>query len=280
MAKRVAVLVGMLAVMLAMAVPAMAQQGPVKLTGEIQGVPSSGGPPVFSITDEATGEQYILDAGEGADYGIYEGRRVSVEGIPRTDPNSGLNFLQVAVVRPLDGPLEKEEISISFALTVEGKVPEGTEFFAGASEQTVGLEDPDGDGVYTGTLTLPEDFADFPVLVAILAGTPEDPVQEIKNFGEVMLEDGETFSASISYPDNGGSSSSGGSGDGSTTKAASKAAVKAGGTETKAETKAGGTETKASGARELPKTGGAVLAVLGAGTLLVSGGLLARRIGR
>lgn len=146
MAKRLMVLVGMLA----MAVPAVAQQGsePVKLTGVIQDLPSSGGPPVFGITDEATGERYILDAGEGANYSIYEGRRVSVEGIPRTDPNTGFNFLQVAVIRPLEGPLGNDTISVSFELAVEGEPPAGTTFYGGVGQQPVQLTDPDEDGTY------------------------------------------------------------------------------------------------------------------------------------
>ncbi len=66
-----------------------------------------------------------------------------------------------------------------------------------------------------------------------------------------------------------------------------KAEAKAGGAEAKAEApkaeaKAGGAEAKAGGAEakaELPKTGGgASLLALGAGALLVGGGLVARRI--
>ncbi len=69
---------------------------------------------------------------------------------------------------------------------------------------------------------------------------------------------------------------------------AGKAEAKAGGAEAKAgateapkaEAKAGGAEAKAGGAKaELPKTGGgASLLALGAGALLVGGGLVARRI--
>ena len=272
MAKRLMVLVGMLAVMLAMAVPAVAQQGsePVKLTGMIQSLPGSGGPPVFSITDEASGERYILDAGEGANYSIYEGRRVSVEGIPRTDPNTGFNFLQVAVIRPLDGPLGNDTITITFELDVECEPPAGTIFFAGASQQAVGLDDPDSDGTYTGTLILPAGFYDlgaFPVPVAILSGTPEDPQQTIKEFGEVVLEDGDNFSANVSFCDD-GSSNNGSDDSGSETKATPKTKAKDSDTEVKA------------GAKELPNTGGAALAILGMGTLMLTGGLLVRRANR
>ena len=45
----------------------------------------------------------------------------------------------------------------------------------------------------------------------MLAGTPEDPAQEIKNFGEIVLEDGNAFSANISFCDTGtGTGGSGG----------------------------------------------------------------------
>ena len=51
-------------------------------------------------------------------------------------------------------------------------------------------------------MTLPEGFYDlgaFPVPVAIIAGTTEDPTHEIEYFGEVVLEDGDVFSAFVSY---------------------------------------------------------------------------------
>lgn len=92
-----------------------------------------------------------------------------------------------------------------------------------------------------------------------------------------MLEDGDTFSASVSFEDDGSSN------NGSETKETPKTEAKAGDAEAKTapntEAKAGGTEAKA-GAKVLPKTGGAALVVLGAGALLVSGGLLVRHINR
>lgn len=310
MAKRVAVLVGMLAMMLAMAVPAMAQQRsePVKFTGEIRSLPSSGGPPVFGITDEATGERYILDEGEGADHSLYEGRRVFIEGIPRSAaPGAPYNFLQVAVIRPLygpptsdgTGPLSGESATFSFELTVECEPPGNAEFLGFTSSEslvTTPLTDSDGDGVFTGSITQPK-FPPGPRLpdqepvslpVRIVQGPPTGftalgpEFRVIKDFGLVKVED-TTLSVSISFCDDGegpgdsgsgsgggsssGSSSSGsGDGDGSATKATSKAGTESGGTEAR------------SGAKELPKTGGAVLAVLGVGTLLVAGGLLTRRV--
>ena len=90
---------------------------------------------------------------------------------------------------------------------MECEPPAGTQFFAGASQQTAGLTDPDGDGLYAGSVTLPEGFYDlgaFPVPVAILSGSPEVPNQQtIKDFGEVVLEDGDAFSASVSFCDGG-----------------------------------------------------------------------------
>ena len=299
--------------------PAGSEAGPVKLTGMIESEPASGGPPVFSITDEATGERYVLDAGEGADYSLYEGRRVSVEGIPRTDPNTGFNFLQVAVIRPLDGPLGNDTITATFKLAVECEPPAGTTFFAGASQQTAGLTDPDGDGLYTGSLTLPEGFYDlgaFPVPVDILAGTPEVPNQQtIKSFGEMVLEDGDAFSASVSYCDggtepvdpapvdpvdpapvvepapgvdgggnavvSGGGNNAGKGGASSGVDVDGNGSMDASDGEKAAEISASAPEGSASSAaRVLPATGG-VLPIAGlAGLLIVAAGLSVRRISR
>ena len=280
------------------------QSQAVSLTGVIERLPSDGGPAPYGITDEATGERYILDAGEGADYGLYEGHRVSVEGIPRTDPNTGFDFLQVAVIRPLDGPLGNGEITATFELATECEPPAGTQFFAGASQQTAALSDPDGDGTYTGSLTLPEGFYDlgaFPVPVAILAGSPEVPNQQtIEVFGEVVLEDGDHFSASTSFCDggtgNGGSGTDDGNGSAVVSGGGNNAgkggvasgvdvdgsgSVDASDGEKAAEISASAPEGGASpAAKVLPSTGG-VLPIAGvAGLLIVAAGLLVRRIFR
>lgn len=64
MAKRLVVLVALLAVMLATAVPAFAQQqGPVTATGVLVGPVEDNDPdptPEFRLTDEASGTTYVL----------------------------------------------------------------------------------------------------------------------------------------------------------------------------------------------------------------------------
>ena len=227
---------------------------------------------------------------------------------------------------------DAETITATFELAVEGEPPAGTTFFGGASQQTVGLGDPDGDGTYTGSLTLPEGFYDlgpFPVPVAILTGTPEDPERVIQDFGAVVLEDGDVFSADVSYagteppapPDpeeptdeclalspnpeecegyvapvgSGGGSGSGGS---AVVSGGSSNADKGGGVApapgvdldeagtiddadgaVAAEVSASaGSSAAASITKVLPATGGILPIAGAAGTRLIVGGLLARRI--
>ncbi len=201
MAKRLMVLLGMLAVMLAAAVPALAQ-------GEAGQDEPAGGPP---------------------------------------------------------GPPPGEEFAtLSFELVVEGEPPADATFFGnvqmgeGGPGSYTPLLDPDGDGVYTGA-TLVNRFGpgprpvpagveplSFGVQIVQSTGTqgrmPEGPISVIKNFGAVPMNN-QTFSASVSYENSGGSGSG-------------------------------------SKARELPKTGGAALAMLGAGALVLAGGLLVRRVNR
>ena len=201
MAKRLVVLVGMLAVMLAAAIPALAQ-------GEAGQDEPAGGPP---------------------------------------------------------GPPPGEEFAtLSFELTVEGEPPAGATFFGnvqmgeGGPGAFVPLTDPDGDGIYTGVTTVnrfgpgprpvPAGVEPLSFGVRIVQGTgtqgsiPGEPITIIKDFGVVPMND-QTFSARVSYENSDGS----------------------------------GSDSKA---RELPKTGGAALAMLGAGALVLAGGLLVRRVNR
>ena len=278
--KSLMVLASILAVMLAVAVPAafaqgVLPQGGIKVTGVLYSLPSDGGPAPYGITDEATGERYILE-GAGSEIGRLEGQRTYVEGVPRTDPNTGFNFLEVNGYTAADrggppGPPPGEEFAtLSFELTVEGEPPADATFFGnvqmgeGGPGSFVPLTDPDGDGLYTGTTRVnrfgpgprpvPPGVEPLSFGVRIVQGTgtrgsiPGEPSTVIKDFGAVPMND-QTFSASISYEQSGGSGNSGSSGSGSK-------------------------------ARELPKTGGAALVILDTDTLLVASGLLARRANR
>ena len=231
--------------------------------------PSQDPTPVYDLTDEATGTTYTLfDVGAGLD--AFVGERVTVEGT-RSPGINPLN-LDVTSVVPAGGPGEGGEITATFELAVECEPPAGTRFFVGASQQTAGLEDPDGDGTYTGSLTLPEGFYDlgaFSVPVAILSGTPEVPNQQtIKYFGESVLENGDAFSASVSFCDDGtgdgsgnGNGGSGGTGDSGSVN-----------------TSGGAGQGASPIASVLPATGG-ILPVAGlAGLAMVASSLLVRRL--
>ena len=166
--------------------------------------------PVYDLADEATGTTYTLfDVGAGLE--PYVGQRVTVEGTR----SPGINPLSLDVTSVAAAGVGSQEITATFELAVECEPHAGTRFFAGASQQTTGLYDPDGNGTYTGSLTLPESFYDlgaFPVPVAILSGSPEVPNQQtVKYFGEMVLEDGDHFSAGVSFCDDG---TGGGSGNG------------------------------------------------------------------
>ena len=111
-----------------------------------------------------------------------------------------------------------EERMLSFELAVEGEPPSEATFFGetplvGGSVQLI---DPDGDGTYTGTttveVTVNPDGTIQPVPVAIWGGIgttpseryPGDPLpgyssKVIKDFGPVVIEDGQIFSTGISF---------------------------------------------------------------------------------
>jgi LPXTG-motif cell wall-anchored protein len=162
---------------------------------------------------------------------------------------------------------QSDNATLTFELTVEGNPPADATFFGnvrlgeGGPGVFVPLTDPDGDGFYTGSATVPR-FLPGPrplppgvepvsLQVLIVQGTgqvsipagalrPGEPTRVIEDFGFVRIED-RTLSASVSFPSNGGGP-----------------------------------------ARELPKSGGMVSAsLLSLGALLLVGcGLLVRRATR
>lgn len=161
-----------------------------------------------------------------------------------------------------------DNATLTFELTVEGDPPADATFFGnvrlgeGGPGVFAPLTDPDGDGLYTGSATVPRfppgprpvppDVEPVSLQVLIVQGTgqvstpagalrPGEPIRVIEDFGLVRIED-RTLSASVSFPGNGGGS-----------------------------------------AKELPKTGGmgsAPLLPMGAGALLVGSALLIRRAAR
>ncbi len=220
-----------------------------------------------AITDEA-GTDYALQSNL-VDLDEYVEERVTVygalvSGFEDGQVEGGPPLMDVYTVEPAGGPGE-DTVTVEFELAVEGEPPTDATFFGylGYEPAPFQLVDPDGDGVYTGNT--PPDLVPAgdtqPALIVQGTGTresqvvgtsPGDPITTLKDFGEVTFEEDTTLSASVSFEDgNGGSGSDGsGSADG--------------------------------GIRGfLPSTGGGIaLTVLGAGILLIGGGLAVRRLTR
>ena len=169
---------------------------------------------------------------------------------------------------PPSGPSPNRTVTLSFELTVEGEPPEDATFFGylGYEPAPFQLSDQDGDGVYTGST--PPDLIPAgdtqPALIVQGTGTresqvvgtsPGEPISTIEDFGEVTFEEDTTLKASVSFGSSGGSDSGGSRGF------FSNAAESVRGL--------------------LPSTGGgAALAVLGIGVILILSGLVVRRIFR
>lgn len=165
MKKRLIILVGMLAVLLISANSALAQAfppGTITVAGVLERVDTgSGDGPSFSVTDEASGQEYLLLAAPDSPLAGSVGERVIVDGILRAAP--GGTVLDVVGFTPERAggppPDDVEMVTVTFELTVEGKPPADATFFGaiggGGAPRYVPLTDPDSDGVYTGS----EDFA-------------------------------------------------------------------------------------------------------------------------
>ncbi len=195
--------------------------------------------------------------------------------------------------------------TFDFELTVEGTPPEGARFFGTVPAEgciSVPLTDPDGDGLYTGSLDVPR-FAPGPVppdadpvslpvqiVQADSGASPCNPTTMIREFGTVPADD-DTFRARANFKENGGGTTppepgnSGGTDDsdgpGSGGSNNSGGSGSSGGSGNDAEN-SGSPSSITSGIRGLlPSTGGGVaLTVLVAGVLLVAGGLLISRLAR
>lgn len=319
MKKRLMILIGTLAALLVAAVPVLAQ-GQITATGVLErSTRESPDPtPRYAITDEESGTSYeLFDAGAGLE--AYVGERVTIGGTQAPGPGTpdGTLAVDVTQVTPADGPPgpppDEETVTLSFELTVKGTPPEGTRFFGSAvGEGGPGtpLTDPDGDGVYTGSVTVPR----FPPgLRPVPPGTEPislsvrivqenaGNIEVIRDFGLVPLESDRTFEARVNFrrdrggtttPDtDGGGSDSGGTdsggyggtsgptspetgedvnGDGSIDEADGQVAASVSDAALEA--------TKETGERTLPVTGGVTpLSLFAASTgLLLAGGLLIR----
>ncbi len=318
MNKRLVILIGMLAALLVAAVPVLAQ-GQITATGVLErSTRESPDPtPRYAITDEESGTSYeLFDAGAGLE--AYVGERVTLSGTQAPGPGipDGPLAVDATQVTPADGqtgpPPSEDTVTLSFELTVKGTPPEGTRFFGSAvGEGGPGtpLTDSDGDGVYTGNVTVPR-FPPGPrpvppgtdpvsLSVRIVQGNGGN-IEAIRNFGLVPLEGDRTFEARVSFKrDRGGTTiptpdSEGSGSSGSETAAAPQSPEEAGvdlnedgvANAVDGEFAATVSDTareaeKSTGERTLPVTGGVPPLPLFAGfavPLLAVGGLLVRRV--
>ena len=280
MAKRLMALLGVLALMLATAVPAIAESEP-RLTGVIeQPEATSYMYGTHSMTDEVGGDLYALES-EIVDLDAYFGQRVTVFGAfmpeyANGQVEGGPPLFDVTRVEPAPGPAPGSDATFTYELAVECEPPAGAEFLgftAIESPATTPLTDPDGDGVYTGSQSVPrfapggpqEPIEISPVRIVQgppMATGPLGPEYRIiEDFGAVKAED-TTLSASVSFcdGDTGGGGSTVVSGDTNDDKSVLE--------------RGGASE----GTKVLPSTGGILSVAATVGALLLAGGLVARRI--
>ena len=218
-----------------------------------------------------------------------------------------------------DPPAVNDKATLAFELTVDGDPPADAAFYGnvrtgeGGPGLYVPLTDPDKDRVYTGSTTV-DRFGPGPRPVPEGTEPVSLPVQivhdseVIKDFGTVKLDGDKTFEASVSFPvddcpiisptpeqcgdDSGGSDDgdgsgggdpnsggSGGSGSGSSGSSGSYNGESSGSGGSSSGGVAGDIANGLRGV--LPSTGGGMaLWALGAGLLLIAGGLLVRKVFR
>lgn len=170
--------------------------------------------------------------------------------------------------------LETGTVTLGFELAVQGNPPADKSFFGFIPAEggiATELTDPDGDGVYTGSMDVPqyapgprpvpEDMDPVTLTVQIVEtsevkyGVPLYP-EVLEDFGQVLMDEDKTFSTTIVF-------------DGP-----------AGPEPTTPDSGGGESPTVLDGIDVLPDTGGAVFWGLGAGVLLVGAGLSAWRLTR
>lgn len=137
-----------------------------------------------------------------------------------------LSFALPALAQTADGEettgpesTRQEPVTLDFELTVEGRPPADATFFgqvgSGMRNVREQLTDPDGDGVYTGSVKYAPDERDG---AAIIQGkglkyradgsvSPGDPETVIRDFGTTAIKGDRTFSATASFGDDGAASS-------------------------------------------------------------------------
>ena len=218
-----------------------------------------------------------------------------------------------------DPPAVNDKATLAFELTVDGDPPADAAFYGnvrtgeGGPGLYVPLTDPDKDRVYTGSTTV-DRFGPGPRPVPEGTEPVSLPVQivhdseVIKDFGTVKLDGDKTFEASVSFPvddcpiisptpeqcgdgsggsddgdgSGGGDPNSGGSGGSGSGSSGSSGSYNGESSGSGGSSSGGVAGDIANGLRGvLPSTGGGMaLWVLGAGLLLIAGGLLVRKVFR
>ena len=215
-----------------------------------------------------------------------------------------------------DPPAVNDKATLAFELTVDGDPPADAAFYGnvrtgeGGPGLYVPLTDPDEDRVYTSSTTV-DRFGPGPRPVPEGTEPVSLPVQivhdseVIKDFGTVKLDGDKTFEASVSFPvddcpiisptpeqcgdGSGGSDDGDGSGGGDPNSGGSGGSGSGSSGSSNGESSGSGGSSSggvagdiADGLRGvLPSTGGGMaLWVLGAGLLLIAGGLLVRKVFR
>ena len=294
-ARSLAVLTVVLAVLLAAAPELLAQEVPAPVGSEVEATGYLS--PVYPrdayshlLNDETTGATYLARS-ENVDLDSYDdGQRVEVTGTLMVDKGYTEPIVQVTGVEPVEDPSPGEPATLTFEPSVEGEPPSDATFFGtvrGEGQRFIPLTDDDVDGLYTGNTTvsrfppgtkpLPPDAEPASLPVQIVQGNrtqgsdesgsprPGEPTSIVEAFGPVRIED-QTLSASVSFEEDRGGNTTPGSGDATSDEGGSDAGLLGG---------------AASGISSLlPGTGGtAILALIGAGILLI-GGLIIRRLFR
>lgn len=207
-----------------------------------------------------------------------------------------LTMVLAAAVPTLAQASPERQATLSFELAVECEPPADATFFGNVRTGEGGpgifaqLLDPEGDGLYTGVATLPDRFGPGPnpvppsvepvsLAVQIVQGTgtrstssgtfPGEPISVVRDFGVVPMEAENEFFASVSFCE--------------ATASPTATTATATPTATAAASAQYATASPTATASALPETGGGAgsavgLMAIGAGALLVGGGLLARRL--
>ena len=193
------------------ATSALAQQGEVRgstvATG-VLGEPYTQGQdpePLYRLTDEATGTNYVLMSGF-VDLDPYVGQRVTVWGAPVGGADDALPALNVTHIEVVEGPGNGGTVTANFELTVECQPPVRTGFAASVGEAPVAtgaLLDQDGDGVYTVSLPIERGAEHGAVIERLdpISAEPLAPVtaSTIKDFGSVEFNEDKVFRANVSF---------------------------------------------------------------------------------